>query len=159
MILLTKGSPYFRVARTMFTFGRTVSISTPYFFATSRTWSLVAFISRPVLKNTYLTGGREGSICLASSIMSIRMSLSAPPRIRTDRLWMFPEPLHDNALYCHELLRRFVIRIQWPVRINPAPMFIFVRFVQTPSSFLSCVWLQNVYSGGIARAILPIFTT
>ena len=55
-----------------------IIISTPYFFAAAFTWSLVAFISRPVLKNTYLIGGRFKPV-RARSITSIMMSLSAPP--------------------------------------------------------------------------------
>jgi len=41
----------------MLIFGLTSSISIPYFSATYFTWSFVAFISNPVLKNTYLIGG------------------------------------------------------------------------------------------------------
>ena len=46
--------------------------------ATYFTWSFVAFISNPVLKNTYLIGGKP-NVFLVRSIKSIMISLSAPP--------------------------------------------------------------------------------
>ena len=78
IILDTNGTPYFLVACTIFTFGLHSSISTPYFSAVSLTWSFMAFISSPVLKNAYLTGGRL-KIFLVRSIRSIIISLSDPP--------------------------------------------------------------------------------
>ena len=50
MILEIKGSPYSRVARTMFFFGRYSGMLTPYFFSMSPLCRLMASISRPVLK-------------------------------------------------------------------------------------------------------------
>ena len=78
MIFETKGSPYLRVACTIPSSGRTVSISTPYFLAVSMTCCLIAFISNPVLKNTYFTGGKA-NVFLTRSIKSIIISLSLPP--------------------------------------------------------------------------------
>ena len=78
MIFDTNGIPYVRDACTMLTFGRCSSISTPYFLAVALTWSFVACISSPVLKNTYLIGGKPNA-SRVRSIRSIIISLSEPP--------------------------------------------------------------------------------
>ena len=78
MIFETNGIPYFLDAVTIPIFGRCASIFTPYFSAVSSTWFFVALISKPVLKNAYLTDGRL-NIILTLSMRSIKISLSDPP--------------------------------------------------------------------------------